>query len=231
MWTWRSPTLYVTDRHAWREWLAANHAAAKEIWLIAYRRRSDKPSVPYLDAVEEALCFGWIDGIAKKLDAERTAQRFTPRRPKSNWTELNKERARRLIASGQMTAAGMAVLPDLTPEAFVIPADILAACKPIRRRGQTSRVSPTCISASASATSRRRANNRPSFSSGWRTFSSRRTPTNCSAGCGRFTRSPQIPTIAAAVAVRLVRTADPSRRTVRCAGCLCDPAPSASARR
>lgn len=120
-------TLYVTDRQAWRAWLAANHATAKEIWLIAYRRRSDKPSVPYLDAVEEALCFGWIDGIAKKLDAERTAQRFTPRRPKSNWTELNKERARRLIASGQMTAAGMAVLPDLTPEAFVIPADILAA--------------------------------------------------------------------------------------------------------
>jgi uncharacterized protein YdeI (YjbR/CyaY-like superfamily) len=77
--------------------------------------------------VEEALCFGWIDGIAKKLDEERLAQRFTPRRPKSHWTELNKERARRLIAAGLMTEAGRAVLPDLDIAAFRIPADILAA--------------------------------------------------------------------------------------------------------
>ncbi|MDX1994199.1 MAG: YdeI/OmpD-associated family protein [bacterium] len=120
-------TLYVEDRAAWRAWLAENHATAKEIWLITYGKTSDKPSVPYLDAVEEALCFGWIDGIAKKMDAERTAQRFTPRRPNSNWTELNKERARRLIAAGLMTEAGRAVLPDLSLEAFSIAPDILAA--------------------------------------------------------------------------------------------------------
>jgi uncharacterized protein YdeI (YjbR/CyaY-like superfamily) len=120
-------TLSVTDRNEWRQWLLEHHATEKEIWLISYSRQSDQPRLSYLHAVEEALCFGWIDGIAKKLDAERTAQRFTPRRAKSHWTELNKERARRLIASGQMTAAGMAVLPDLTPESFSIAADILAA--------------------------------------------------------------------------------------------------------
>jgi uncharacterized protein YdeI (YjbR/CyaY-like superfamily) len=121
------PTLYVPDRAAWRAWLAENHAAQPAIWLLSYGRGDDRPSVPYLAAVEEALCFGWIDGIAKRLDAERLAQRFTPRRPKSHWTELNKERARRLIAAGLMTDAGRAVLPDLSVEAFRIPEDILAA--------------------------------------------------------------------------------------------------------
>lgn len=121
------PILYVPDRSGWREWLAANHAAAAAIWLISYKPEAGRPSVPYLHAVEEALCFGWIDGIAKRLDVERLAQRFTPRRSKSHWTELNKERARRLIAAGLMTDAGRAVLPDLTVEAFRVPADILAA--------------------------------------------------------------------------------------------------------
>ena len=119
-------TLYVTERDAWRAWLAEHHATAREIWLITYARQTGKPQLAYLAAVEEALCFGWIDGIAKKLDTERTAQRFTPRRAKSNWTELNKERARRLIASGQMTPAGMAILPDLDPGAFTVADDILA---------------------------------------------------------------------------------------------------------
>ena len=119
-------TLNVSSRAEWRTWLMEHHATAKEIWLIYYIRQSGKPSIAYLDSVEEALCFGWIDGIQKKLDDERAAQRFTPRRAKGNWTELNKERARRLIASGQMTAAGLAVLPDLSAP-FHFPADILAA--------------------------------------------------------------------------------------------------------
>ncbi|MEX1018315.1 MAG: YdeI/OmpD-associated family protein [Litorilinea sp.] len=120
-------TLHVTDRVAWRQWLMDNHKAAREIWLVSYKAITKKPRISYLDSVEEALCFGWIDGIAKSLDAESTAQRFTPRRPNSHWTELNKERARRLIAQGLMTEAGFAALPDLSLEAFSIPPDILEA--------------------------------------------------------------------------------------------------------
>ena len=119
--------LEVAERAEWRQWLIDHHATASEIWLVSYDTASGSPRIPYLDTVEEALCFGWIDGIAKRLDAQRTAQRFTPRRPKSNWTELNKERARRLIANGLMTEAGQAKLPDLSPEAFRISADIVAA--------------------------------------------------------------------------------------------------------
>lgn len=81
----------------------------------------------YLDAVEEALCFGWIDGLAKRLDEHCTAQRFTPRRKSSHWTELNKERARRLIQEGRMMDAGQAVLPELSATAFLIAPGILAA--------------------------------------------------------------------------------------------------------
>ncbi len=119
-------TLYVHDRNQWREWLTQHHATDNEIWLVSYSKASEKPSIQYLHAVEEALCFGWIDGIAKKMDAERTAQRFTPRRSKSHWTELNKERARRLIANGLMTAAGQEKLPDLSIGSFQIAPDILA---------------------------------------------------------------------------------------------------------
>jgi uncharacterized protein YdeI (YjbR/CyaY-like superfamily) len=120
-------TFYPTDREAWRAWLEQNHATESEIWLLFPSAASGKPRVTYLEAVEEALCFGWIDGIAKKYDADSSAQRFTPRRTKSNWTELNKERARRLIASGRMTEAGRAKLPDLNVDSFRIADDILQA--------------------------------------------------------------------------------------------------------
>jgi uncharacterized protein YdeI (YjbR/CyaY-like superfamily) len=122
-----SPTLVVADRTAWRAWLAEHHRTTPAICLITYTSQAQHPSVPYLHAVEEALCFGWIDGIAKRLNADRMAQRFTPRRPNSHWTELNKERARRLIASGLMTDAGRAVLPDLDVASFRIADDLLAA--------------------------------------------------------------------------------------------------------
>jgi uncharacterized protein YdeI (YjbR/CyaY-like superfamily) len=120
-------TLHVIDREGWRAWLEANHTTEKEIWLLYASTQSGEPRIPYLDAVEEALCYGWIDGIAKKMDERYTAQRFTPRRPKGNWTELNKERARRLIAAGKMTKAGEATLPDLAIESFKIAPDILDA--------------------------------------------------------------------------------------------------------
>ena len=120
-------TLHARTRAEWRQWLMENHATAREIWLVQITRKPGQAGISYLEAVEEALCFGWIDGIQKKLDAERNAQRFTPRRPKGNWTELNKDRARRLIAQGKMTDAGMAVLPDLNPREIEIAPDILAA--------------------------------------------------------------------------------------------------------
>jgi hypothetical protein len=110
-------------RGAWRGWLAANHVAAREIWLLL--RRGAEGRITYLDAVEEALCFGWIDGIAKR-HGDGVAQRFTPRRPRGNWTELNKERARRLIAAGKMTAAGHATLPDLEDLAVRVAPDVEA---------------------------------------------------------------------------------------------------------
>jgi len=104
-------TLYVTNRDDFRKWLERNHKTRKEIWLIQYKKATKKPSIDYVEAVEEALCFGWIDGLEKGMDAERYALRFSPRRPKSNWTETNKDRARRLIAEGKMTDAGLATLP------------------------------------------------------------------------------------------------------------------------
>jgi uncharacterized protein YdeI (YjbR/CyaY-like superfamily) len=104
-------TLFVTDRADFRQWLEENHRSKKEIWLIQYKKSAKKPTIDYIEAVEEALCFGWIDGTQKSMDAERYALRFSPRRPKSNWTETNKERARRLIAEGKMAEAGFTTLP------------------------------------------------------------------------------------------------------------------------
>jgi uncharacterized protein YdeI (YjbR/CyaY-like superfamily) len=91
--------------------LEENHQSKKEIWLIQYKKATKKPSINYVEAVEEAICFGWIDGLEKSMDAERYALRFSPRRPKSNWTETNKERARKLIAQRKMTESGRAALP------------------------------------------------------------------------------------------------------------------------
>jgi uncharacterized protein YdeI (YjbR/CyaY-like superfamily) len=110
-------TLYVTSGDDFRKWLEENHKSKKEIWLIQYKKATKKPSINYVEAVEEALCFGWIDNTQKSMDAERYATRFSPRRPRSNWTETNKERVRRLIAEGKMTESGRATLPpDLNVE-------------------------------------------------------------------------------------------------------------------
>jgi len=103
--------LYVVSREELRAWLQKNHASKSEIWLVNYKKATGKPSIPYSDALEEAICFGWIDSLERSLDQERYATRFSPRRPRSNWTETNKERARRLIAEGKMTEAGYASLP------------------------------------------------------------------------------------------------------------------------
>jgi uncharacterized protein YdeI (YjbR/CyaY-like superfamily) len=126
-------TLHVITRKEWRSWLAANHDTEKEIWLIYFRKSSGKPRIPYNDAVEEALCYGWIDSILKGIDDERFAQRFSPRRPRSNLSEMNKERIRRLIREKKMTAIGLKAVSHAFDgskdgeETFTIAPDILTS--------------------------------------------------------------------------------------------------------
>lgn len=108
--------LYVRDREEWRAWLQEHHASERAVWLLYYKKHTGKPSVPYDHAVEEALCFGWIDSIVKTVDEDRYAQRFSRRVNNRNWSRPNLERVQRLIAQGRMTAAGLAALPvDLSP--------------------------------------------------------------------------------------------------------------------
>ena len=103
--------LEFTRRQQLRDWLEENHASAKECWVVMSRAKNPVGVLPYLDVVEEALCFGWIDSTMKRLPDGRLAQRLSPRRKKSHWTELNKERCRRLIQEGKMTDAGLNVIP------------------------------------------------------------------------------------------------------------------------
>jgi uncharacterized protein YdeI (YjbR/CyaY-like superfamily) len=120
-------TLYVHRVADWRAWLRKHHKTRREIWLVYYRKSSGKPRISYNDAVDEALAFGWIDSQAAPLDTERFAQRFTPRRPGSPVSELNRMRARRLIREKRMTKAGLDALGDLRVRRLAIPADIRAA--------------------------------------------------------------------------------------------------------
>src|SRR5688572_2952338 len=91
-------TLYVTQAKDWRKWLKKHYKTEKEIWLVYYKKETGKPRIEYNDAVEQALCFGWIDSIIKKIDDERTAQRFSPRKPKSSYSQANIERLRYLVS-------------------------------------------------------------------------------------------------------------------------------------
>jgi uncharacterized protein YdeI (YjbR/CyaY-like superfamily) len=100
-------TVFAKDRAEWRRWLAKHFARSDEIWLVFYKKASGKQTVPYDHAVEEALCFGWVDGMKRKLDEECYAFRFTPRKARSAWSKSNLQRVERLIADGQMTAAGL----------------------------------------------------------------------------------------------------------------------------
>lgn len=100
-------TFYATNRQEWREWLEKNHHNSLGVWLIYYKVKNGKPSVRYSEAVKEALCFGWIDSKVKSLDAERYMQIFTPRRPKSVWSKLNKQYIEELIAQNLMTSFGL----------------------------------------------------------------------------------------------------------------------------
>ena len=102
-------TLYVENRSKWRAWLKANSGRETEVWLVYYKKDTGRPRVDYDDAVEEAICFGWIDSRIRKLDEARFAQLFTPRKPKSQWSASNIARVKKMIAEGKMTAAGLKV--------------------------------------------------------------------------------------------------------------------------
>jgi uncharacterized protein YdeI (YjbR/CyaY-like superfamily) len=127
--------LYVTNRKDWRKWLAKNHKKQNEIWLIYYRKETKKLRIPYDDAVLEALAYGWIDSTVKKIDTESFAQRFSPRRPKSVLSQMNKERIRELIKENKMTKWGLeAVAHVFNPKTdkadkFVISPGIYRALK------------------------------------------------------------------------------------------------------
>ncbi len=100
-------TVHPKTRKAWRQWLEKNHLSSPGIWLIYYKKGTGKPQVSYDESVEEALCFGWIDSLPRKLDMERAMLKFTPRKRKSVWSDLNKERVKRLIENKLMTRAGL----------------------------------------------------------------------------------------------------------------------------
>jgi len=131
------PMIDPPDRAAWRAWLATNHTRPTGVWVVMDRRGTNPTQVDYESAVEEALCFGWIDSKVVKLDTRRTLQWFSPRRPGGTWARTNKARVERLTAAGLMTPAGLAVIEDAKRtgawtilddvENLVVPDDLAAA--------------------------------------------------------------------------------------------------------
>lgn len=126
----KNKILYLTTRQEWRTWLEKHYQSETEVWLVYYKKHSGKPRIPYNDAVEEALCFGWIDSTVKTIDEDSFAQRFSVRNPKSRYSQANKERLRALVKQGKVVKEVLATLEDvLDEEAFEIPPDILKALK------------------------------------------------------------------------------------------------------
>jgi uncharacterized protein YdeI (YjbR/CyaY-like superfamily) len=105
-------TLTVRDRQEWRTWLSAHHSSSPGIWLVFHKNHTLVKSIPYEDSVREALCFGWIDSLIKRLDDDRYARKYTPRQPTSKWSEINRRRWAELRASGLLAPAGLAAAPS-----------------------------------------------------------------------------------------------------------------------
>ena len=122
-------TLYITKRKDWRDWLKKHYKTETEIWLVYPKKATGEPRIEYNDAVEEALCFGWIDSIIKKLDDDHTVQRFSPRKPKAKYSQANIERLRYLAEKKKIIKEVAETLDDILNEKFVIPPDILKAIK------------------------------------------------------------------------------------------------------
>jgi len=136
--------VYVKTRAQWREWLTRNHDRNKGIWLVFFRKGTQKPTLTYDEAVEEALCFGWIDSIIKKLDDERYLRKVTPRRAGSRWSSANRKRIEKLMQQGLMTESGIALVeaakdtghwdePERSGFSFEIPVELARALKRNRK--------------------------------------------------------------------------------------------------
>ena len=122
-----SNTLYLTNPKDWRKWLKQHHKTEAEIWLVYPKKATGKPRIEYNDAVEQALCFGWIDSIIKSLDDGHTVQRFSPRKPKAKYSQANIERLRTLVAQKKVIKEVADTLTDILNADFIIPPDILKA--------------------------------------------------------------------------------------------------------
>ncbi|SEW52933.1 YdeI/OmpD-associated family protein [Chitinophaga arvensicola] len=131
---------FFETQQEWEKWLAKNHSQPDGVWLRMYKKETNIPSINYAQALEEALCYGWIDGMAKSVDAQSFIQKFTPRRPKSNWSERNTKHIERLTAAGKMKPSGIAEVEKAKADgrweqAYAassnasIPEDFLAALK------------------------------------------------------------------------------------------------------
>ncbi len=131
------PVFYPSSQAAWREWLAENHETEQAVWLVYYKKSSNKPSLSWSNAVDEALCFGWIDSKHVSIDHESSQQYFGRRKPNSTWSKVNKDKVEQLIAQGLMTEAGFksiavakangswTILDEV--EQYIIPPDLEAA--------------------------------------------------------------------------------------------------------
>jgi uncharacterized protein YdeI (YjbR/CyaY-like superfamily) len=104
-------TLHVRSRRQWRTWLAQHHTSSAGVWLVRYKAHTGVKSIPYEDTVREALCFGWIDSLVKRLDDDRYALKVTPRQPTSRWSDINRKRWVELKEAGLLTPAGLAAAP------------------------------------------------------------------------------------------------------------------------
>ena len=113
---WLVTPLYFASPDEWRKWLARHHKADAELWVGFHKRKTDRPSLSWPESVDEALCFGWIDGIRKRVDEDRYVIRFTPRKPESTWSNVNVRRVGELIRSRRMRAAGLRAFRRRTAE-------------------------------------------------------------------------------------------------------------------
>ena len=145
-------SVYCEDQQAWRHWLAGNHTSIREIWLLFPKKHTGKPCVTYDDALDEALCYGWIDSLIKRIDDDWYARKFTPRSDNQNWSAVNKKHVARLIKEGRMLPAGLAKFgrteskPKPRPrlDSFKFTPDIVRSLKANSRAwGNFSKLAPT----------------------------------------------------------------------------------------